>query len=267
MHTESSRIVVHSRFASLRAFIGDLPARFDSEGSVVYAKRNVVKRFIAPDGLPLIVKQYKRPNFIQQLGYSTFRPSKARRAYEFALRFLALGIATPTPVAYIEARRNGWFATCWFIALETDLPSCKILFRPDFTDAPLLSHSLMQFIADMHARGILHGDTNLSNFLYQPPTDPGLPYRLSVIDINRTRFRRHPSRRDCLDNLMRLTHEVPLLSSLVTIYARLRGWDAATSVDYVVRRLHAFERRKRLTKRLKSFLPALRSGISSNGGV
>ncbi len=40
------------------------------------------------DGKPVVVKKYKRTNLLTGIIYTFFRKSKARRAYEHALRLL-----------------------------------------------------------------------------------------------------------------------------------------------------------------------------------
>lgn len=252
-------ITVNPRFARLTDFVSSLPQRFESEGETLYAKRNIVKSFRTDDGLELVVKRFKYPNVVQQLGYSTFRPTKARRAYEFGLRLLQLGIETPEPVAYLEERRLGLvFTTGYFVSLSCRWPDCKVLNEPDFPHHAALAEALMRQLVGMHARGVLHGDVNLSNFLYQLAPQPAgssappaaADFRLCVIDTNRSHF--HPSLTDeqCMRNLVRLTHNQSLMREFCALYARLRGWDVAATTQTVLSGLHHFEQHKRRARML-----------------
>lgn len=242
---------VHPDYEHLRPFIGQLPSLFMSEGELVYRKRNIVKRFVAPDGTVLVVKRYKYPNLIQRVAYGYYRPSKARRSYDYALRLLDLGIDTPLPIACIEQYgRCHLFTYGYFVSAENNNPSLKALLQPDCDDRSALALQFATFLVSLHEKGFLHGDTNLSNFLYERQSDG--TYHFSVIDINRSHFVSPPvPRRTCLQNLMRLTHDVPTLSYLVGIYAHLRGWDPVEASNSVCAQLRKFERKKRLKHRVK----------------
>ena len=69
----------------------------------VYRGRNLVAAY-KPQTLDceVNIKSFRRPNFIKSAIYGWLRPSKARRSYEYSLRLLALGVATPQPYAFIE---------------------------------------------------------------------------------------------------------------------------------------------------------------------
>ena len=94
----------------------------------------------------------------------------------------------------------------------------------------------------MHSRGVLHGDLNLSNFLYRTADDG---YHFTMIDINRSHFTDGwPTDSQCLDNLVRLTHRRDLYEYLVKSYARQRGWDEETTAASALRLLEKFEHRR-----------------------
>lgn len=242
--------MVNPEYAHIETFIDSIPSVFDTEGTLLYEERNTVKRFEAPDGTPLIVKRYKFPNAVQRFAYSFYRPSKARRAYEYALRLIDMGFDTPTPIAYMEEREHGLFTYGYFVSAENNNPDCRVLRKEEDFDGGLLAHDLMAFIVSLHEKGVMHGDTNLSNFLYEKRGDH---YHFAVIDINRSSFvTPPPSQAQCLHNLMRLTHIPTLLHSLVCIYAGLRGWDAEESAEKVAVMLRHFEQRRK-TKHIFRF--------------
>lgn len=235
--------MVNNSYSHIATFINSLPSVFDAEGELLYAERNIVKRFVAPDGTPVIVKRYKFPNFVQRFAYSFYRPSKAKRAYKYASKLIAMGVDTPTPIAYIEEKRNGLFTYGYFMSAENNNPDCRILRSDKEYDNGKLARDLMAFIATLHEKGVLHGDTNLSNFLYEKRGDH---YHFAVIDINRSKFVSPPATQaQCLRNLVRITHIVSLLKYLVGIYAEFRGWDAEESSSKVVAMLHHFEQRRK----------------------
>lgn len=243
------RFQLHPAYTSLRPFLHALPEHFLTRGTVLTAERNVVKAFDLPEGLHIVVKRYRVPHLVPRLAYSLGRRSKARRAYEFALRLPALGIDTPAPVGYIE-ERNGWglFSLSYFACLSDARPSLWDLYQPDLPRRSELIEAFAEFLVNAHHKGFLHGDLNLSNILYD--TDEQGHFRFAVIDTNRSRFVPQPGRRRCLRNLVRISHDRALLSGIVRAYARLRQWDAEACEQFVMTRLTHFERRDNAKHRL-----------------
>ncbi|MCM1313014.1 MAG: hypothetical protein NC206_05140 [Bacteroides sp.] len=244
------RIVVNPDFKEYSHFISTLPDIFDTNGQTIYSKRNVVKRFRMDDNdTNLIVKRYKIPNFIQRFAYSFYRKSKAERAYRFAARFLEKGIDTPKPIAFIEIYQRGFFSSSFFVSTEDNRASCDVLLSPSFQDTEELTARLVDFIVSLHRKGVLHGDLNLSNILYRKET--GGKYSFSLIDTNRSHFVDNPSNNQCLRNMMRMTHRFDVSARLVAAYARRRGWDEEKCVDYVRKKIEAFEHRNDLKHSFK----------------
>lgn len=238
------KIVLHPRYASLNRFVSELPDRFETEGVLLYRGRNVVKRFQV-EGREVVAKRYKRPALFQRVAYTFFRPSKAERAYRYAALLRERGIDTPHEVAYLESRRGGLFAVGYFLSDCCTLPSLKQLLEEGKLSDSLLD-TLAAFFAELHEKGILHGDLNLSNILYR--LDEKGCCRFCLIDTNRSRFKQ-PTLDECLDNLKRVTHRRDLLDDLVRRYAVRRGLSAEKCVAIVKRKLDAFEKRNRWKRR------------------
>lgn len=211
--------------------------------------RNRVKLFTDKDDTGYVVKRYRRPHLLQRFIYRWFRPSKAERAYRFAFRLAALGIATPEAVAYSEERGALLFGYSYFMSARCTDPSlyAPLVEAPEFDRT--LAVRLAAFLVEMHEKGFLHGDLNLTNILYR--TLPGGQVRFTVIDTNRSHFKKAPSQTDCLQNLVRLTHRHELMEFVVREYARLRGWEAGAVWHEVQGRLRRFERKEARKKKLK----------------
>ena len=243
------KIVVEEKYQHLADEIGRLPQRMDAgEGEVVYDSRNRVVRFTV-DGLSLMVKRFKRVNAVQQVVYTFFRKTKAERAFLFATEFLKRGIDTPQPVAYMEERHHGLFTIGYFVSLETPGIETSLLLR-EVQDYPRdLAEAVARQIVLMHSKGILHGDLNLSNFLFSQSSLPSAGEvgvgSFTMIDTNRSHFTEGmPTDEQCLDNLIRLTHRRDLYEDLVRRYALLRGWDADETVRRALALLTRFEHRR-----------------------
>ena len=242
------KIVVHPKYHNYRDFITQIPAAFYKNGDTIYKGRNIVKRFIN-DKNEWIIKKYKRPNIIQQLVYTFFKKSKAERAYLFAEKLLAAGIATPEGVAYIEEKRYGLIRDCYFISTSCLDPAVyPILVETDNYDRELASN-LAAFFVQLHSKGILHGDPNLNNILYHKSRE-GI-FLFSVIDTNRSIFKSSLTKQDCLNNLKRVTHRRDLLQYITKEYAKLRKWDIQDSVSRVMKALDRFEKLKKIRRLIK----------------
>lgn len=242
-------ITVNPSYQSLENFIRILPEVFQSQGIMLHNKRNVVKRFDV-DGLPLVVKRYKVPLFFQRIDYTFFRPSKAKRAYLFAMRLKELGISTPDPVAFIECKRYGFFRQGYFVSTLTEHPDLKSNISLLDTDHVLFD-GLIDYLVMLHAKGFLHGDTNLSNFLFHKEDGH---YEFEVIDVNRSHFKETPTQEECLANLMRITRDRQLSARIVSAYAERRGWDAEESVRFVHHLIDKYEQKRKARKFYKQHL-------------
>lgn len=243
------KIIVNPRYESCRSFVEQLPDVFDRQGQMLHCGRNRVKRFRLADGTECVAKRYKRPHWLQRLVYRWFRPSKAERAYRFALRLANIGIATPAPLAYLEEKGVWLFGDSYFVsACCSDAPLYPVLVQAPRFDVEL-ARRLAAFLVEMHEKGFLHGDLNLTNILYRVLPDGQTQF--TVIDTNRSHFVEHPSRKACLHNLVRLTHRPELMEFVVREYARLRHWEAEPAWQTVKAGLQALERKEAWKKKWK----------------
>ena len=244
------RIVINPQYKNLSHFVHELPQNFDNTGKVLHQGRNQVKAFQV-EGYNIVVKRYKRPNLIQRVIYTFFRPSKACRAYNFAFQIQNLGINTPEAIAYIEINRHGLFSDSYFVSLQCeDAPLFPILVNTPLYDKKL-ARNLALHIVELHKRGFFHGDLNLANILYRE--DNGSTY-FTFIDTNRSHFIKQPSQKTCLKNLMRVTHRTDLLRDIVQTYAQQRGWNANLCCEKVEAMLHHFERKRARKYQIKKVL-------------
>ena len=243
------KYIINPKYEALTQFIHELPKRFDREGLLIYDSRNQVRVFKV-DGEKIVVKHYHRSLFHQRIDYTFRRPSKAKRAYTYALKLLELQINTPEPIACIEGYHWGLYKEGFFVSAFCGDPDARIL-REEWEEHDDLFNALAHFLVDMHEKGFMHGDTNLSNFLYRKDEKSPTGYCITTIDINRSRFVENPSREDCVRNLMRLTHVRPALQKLVGLYAELRGWNAEWASVLAIQKLEAFEKRRELKHKLR----------------
>jgi hypothetical protein len=94
--------VYHPDFLSKKEEIRDAVENYEAKGTLfVDGKRNKIKTFDLGE-ITLNIKSFKVPNFVNKVVYAFFRPSKARRSYEFANILVEKEIGTPAPIAYFE---------------------------------------------------------------------------------------------------------------------------------------------------------------------
>ena len=79
------KCIINPKYASLTPFVEELPKKFDREGMLIYDSRNKV-RVMKVDDEKIVVKRFHRSPFHQRFDYTFRRPSKAKRAYTFALK-------------------------------------------------------------------------------------------------------------------------------------------------------------------------------------
>ena len=151
------KITLNPAYEGLRSFVEELPQRFAHEGRVIYDARNQI-RAIEHNGLRINAKRYCVPRPFNRLVYSFLRQPKAVRAYQNALRLQQMGIATPTPIAYILCGR--WLlGESYLVTVQSALPRNFYEFRhhPLQGYEPIV-RQFARFTADIHQKGVLHLD-------------------------------------------------------------------------------------------------------------
>ena len=102
-----------------------------------------------------------------------------------------------------------------------------------------------QYVASLHAAGVLHRDLNPTNVLVDAEN------HFELIDINRMRFFDGPvPKNDCMENLTLFYWLTPAYRFILKEYARQRGWteaDIAEAIRVKERHDKRWIRRKKIT--------------------
>ena len=246
----------------LQDFLLTLPETFDRQGETIFeGSRNTIKWYCVNDSdevlKKVVVKRFRARNIFQQLAYSSFRKSKAQRAYENGLALIGIDkVCTPYPIAYVEERSCGLLTYCYYLTAFTDASSVRSELEIQPFNRPL-AKAFALFIASLHNRGIVHHDLNFSNVLF---TEENGEYHISVIDINRMTV--HPvgelqggtSLHLCKDDFVRWTDDMQLFDYVMHEYAQARQLNEETFLvkAHEMKRKHnlAWKRRKTLTSGL-----------------
>ena len=161
------KITVNPGMEYLRQFVRQLPELFPASGEVLHDGRNQIRAFDI-GGERLVVKRYKRPSAFNAVMYSFFRKSKARRAYEHALRLRELEIDTPEPVAWSEYRRNGLITETYFVSRRSDYtPLTAATERFPTSDSLPVLEAFSRFTVRLHEKGIMINEELTKNEINQ----------------------------------------------------------------------------------------------------
>ena len=223
------KIVINPTYSILSSFISNIPTLFEQEGELVFKARNQLKSY-SVEGFDVIVKRYKKPHLINRIAYTFFRPSKAKRAYEYALRLSELNINTPAPIAYIEQNNCGLINYGYFISVyEKDYSDIRNLMTGAQTDDDLLQE-LSTYIANFHNKGVLHFDMSPGNILYKKDENN---YRFTLIDINRMQFLPSISKIKRFKSFHSLSDNKAVLSKVAKLYAAAANLDESETVEKI----------------------------------
>lgn len=204
-------------------FMQSLPTLFSrQEGEIIYKGRNELRR-MSVNGTSVVVKSFRKPNFINRFVYGLIRPSKARRSYENALRFLDAGVGTPFPIAYMEVRHGSRFDKSYYVTLASECPFVyNDLFYKEFYYADEVLTAVGETAARLHEHGYAHKDFGRGNILFMK-TDSGV--KIEVVDLNRLYIGKIDIRLGC-KNLERLPATPHFHRLIADAYARVRGFNA-----------------------------------------
>lgn len=121
------KIILSEKYGRLASWMRKLPAQGVC-GEVLRDDRNTLwcERVA---GEEFVVKRFAVPLRLNRWVYTFFRPTKARRSYDYSLRLRRSGIAVADPVGYIECRRGLLFHTGYYVSKRLPYPTLQQLDR------------------------------------------------------------------------------------------------------------------------------------------
>jgi len=246
------KTIINPQYKQMKKFIETLPFVFEKQGNIIYNERNILKTY-SIDGIEVVVKRYKRPHFINRIAYTYFRLSKARRAYEFALKLLDKDVNTPEPIAYIEQCKGGLLNYGYFVSIyESEFIDIRQYAAGIIKDDTLLK-ALSAYIAEIHSKGVLHLDMSPGNILFKKQNQK---YVFTLIDINRMKFIPNISDEKCYKSFKRLSKNTEVLNLIAKEYALASKLDVTVSQQkinkYCFDFFHYKEHALRIQKQKKS---------------
>jgi tRNA A-37 threonylcarbamoyl transferase component Bud32 len=215
------KVVINPKYSHLSEYIHNLPIQCYTKDTIIRDNRNILRKDTV-DGVAMVIKQYKKPSMFNRIMYTFFRKSKARRSYEYAFRLKELGVGTAKPIAYIEEKKHGLFHTGYFVSKYVPCPLMSDLGKYEPATQKEVMESFIRFTVDLHQKGVLHYDYNLSNIMFYKEQDG---YQFKLLDINRMRFNTY-SKRKCMRALRTMTLQLPYFVAVLEQYGDLRGWNS-----------------------------------------
>lgn len=214
--------VIHKKYRDIEKFLLSIPSLFEKgEGKTIYKGRNELREFEYGNEV-FVVKSFKKPNIVNKFVYGIFRPSKARRSYENALKLIDIGVGTPFPVGYINIREYGLFGKSYFISLKSCCPNVyKDLIYAKFEEEELVMREIGRITAIMHNKGYAHMDYGCGNILFGKDKS-GI--RLDLIDLNRMYIGTPPDIRTGCKNFERIPANKKMHELMAEEYSKGRNF-------------------------------------------
>lgn len=160
---------------------------FNSQGKVIDDRgRNLIKSFEVK-GQTINVKSFKIPHLLNQFVYKFFRPSKAKRSFEYACILSDKKIGTPKPLAYFEFTTSFALKNSYYFSeqLDYDLTFRELIPVPKYPDFENILRQFTRFTFSLHENGIFFKDHSPGNTLIIRNKDQ---YDFYLIDLNRMDF-------------------------------------------------------------------------------
>ena len=226
----SRSYTIHKDFSKFESFILSIPELFDNgEGETIYKGRNELRSF-EYEGMQMIVKSYRKPNFINRFVYGLLRPSKAKRSYYNALKLIEIGVGTPIPVAYINIRSFLLFDKSYLITLKSGCSHVySELFTEKFKEEEAVLREIGKVTATLHNNGMAHLDYGRGNILFGIN---GNKVKIELVDLNRMYFGNLDMNSGC-KNLERLPATPQMHSFLAEEYAKARNMNFEKCLELI----------------------------------
>lgn len=206
-------------YSKKESFLLNIDTIFNDSDNSIHKARNEIK--IIDD---FVVKSFKIPHIINQIAYSFFRPSKAKRAYENGLKIEGF---TPRPLGYCEFYSFGLLKKSYLISenFKYDFTIRDVLDDKDFENREKIFKEFAKFTYKLHQAGILHKDYSPGNILIKKYKDS---YIFQIVDINRMIFT-DISTKMALKNFSRIFATKDDLKTIIYQYAKFANLDPKNS--------------------------------------
>jgi hypothetical protein len=245
------QIEVHSDFKHIKDQILECIDNFDTKGNLIYGgSRNSIKTFDLKD-LIINIKAFKKPVFFKKIIYTYFRPSKAKRSFEYAKKLRFFNIGTPQPIAYLENKDWLGLTYSYYVCehLEYDFLFRQLVSDPYWPEHEIILRQFTRLCFKMHEHGIEFKDHSPGNTLIKKIGDA--KYEFYLVDLNRMSFHKHMSLELRMSNLKRLTPKLDMVSVIADEYGKLCGESSEKLFKMLWEQTSNFQRKFHRKQRMK----------------
>lgn len=238
--------VVNPEYSHLTDELRQVLRNFSNVGEyVVKGARNDIKKVILDD-VSLNIKKFKSPILLQSIVYRFFRKSKARRSYEYGLRLIESGIATPSPIAYLEVFSGGLKESFYLSEhLDYDFDFRTLIHNPRFENRDEILRQFTAFTFKLHENNVNFLDHSPGNTLIVQRDEN--TYDFYLIDLNRMRFEPMDFKKR-MRNFRRLWLSKTMIRIMAKEYAKLYGTDVQETHTLMTHYSRAFQKAKNSKK-------------------
>lgn len=239
---------VNPEFQSLELLVRQLPDKFQSFEQIIYKARNELKLIETEQG-KLVIKYFDKIYLANRFIYAWFRPSKAERSFNNALRLLEKGVNTPLPVGYVENFSNGILQESMFVYeyCANPLNMRGVFGEEHYPDRENLLREFTRFTYFLNQSEVFHRDYSPGNILFEQRDGH---YHFTLVDINRLSFGAVDERKK-YRVFRRLKTDLDALRIIGREYARLYDDDEQEVIDKLISHHEQFIQKKARKKRLK----------------
>ncbi len=236
---------INKNCTNFKDFLLNIKSHFASNSSTIHKARNELK-IINYDGIDTVVKSFKVPHILNQVVYSFFRSTKAKKSYEYSLK---LGDFTPQPIGYIEFYSSYLLKESYFISekFDYDFTIREPLLDDDFKDKEQILKEFAKFTLELHNNNILHQDYSPGNILVKKENSS---FTFKVVDINRMKFLKLDIDAR-LKNFAKLWMKDADLTIVAKEYAKLSNEDKQRCIDKALKYSKNHKNKINMKKRLK----------------
>ena len=170
-------------------FLLDIKNHFKNNSHTIHKARNELK-IIEYANIQTIVKAFKIPNSLNQIVYTFFRSSKAKKSFLNAKKLQTLKINTPLPIGYIEFYDGFLFKKSFFVSKKYDYDYTirEPLRNKNLKNREIILEQFVSFTYNLHQKGVYHKDYSAGNILVLKKDDDD--FEFCLVDINRMEFKK-----------------------------------------------------------------------------
>ena len=249
------RYTLHKQYQHLEYVFENIQDYFNASDAFIHDARNKLK-IIEVDGLEIVVKAFRIPNYLNQFVYGTLRDSKAKKSYDHSIKLQILNITCPEPIGYIEFYDGILLKESYFLSLRSnyDFTIREPLLDHNFKDHDNIFTKFGEFTADIHAKGVLHNDYSPGNILITRLDNN--EFKFDLVDINRMRFG-HIQLKDKMKNLSKLWANENDIKLIATAYALRMSYD----IQEIIQKIIFYDRKNKNIKTFKRYIKGKLSTI------